>query len=239
MEQAFGQTIRPRGLLAENVRLICRRRNDPGRQRTGDQRVAQDGLQRLVVGGNPGHPEQVGQGGRSDPAFAPRAIKHREIFRMARPKDLGKALRQFVHQGIERDCPGLELASGRKQHGVERRVLPANQIGQPFVSLADVGGILMYMTAFILGSARRGVCLWPSDWFRKQQGHRRPIGNVESIEATGPRCAVARNRLPRQAARTVLRKFSTSFLRSPLSFDSERADASTCSEAAPVALAPD
>ena len=41
-----------------------------------------------------------------------------------------------------------------------------------------------------------------------------------------------------QAARTVLRNFSTSLLRLRLSFESERADASTCAEAEPVALAP-
>jgi hypothetical protein len=38
---------------------------------------------------------------------------------MAMPKHLGKAIRQFVRQSIERDRPGLEFASGRKQHGVE------------------------------------------------------------------------------------------------------------------------
>src|SRR5450756_735701 len=46
------------------------------------------------------------------------------------------------------------------------------------------------------------------------------------------------DRMAAQAARTLLRKFSTSALRLPLSFDSERADASTCAEAEPVALAP-
>ena len=40
------------------------------------------------------------------------------------------------------------------------------------------------------------------------------------------------------AARTVRRKLSTSVLRLPLSFESERADASTWAEAEPVALAP-
>jgi len=38
---------------------------------------------------------------------------------MAMPEHLGKAIGQFVRQGIERDCPGLKFAGRRKQHGVE------------------------------------------------------------------------------------------------------------------------
>src|SRR5215217_5907136 len=41
-----------------------------------------------------------------------------------------------------------------------------------------------------------------------------------------------------QAARTVLRNFSTSLLRLRLSCESDRADDSTCAEAEPVELAP-
>lgn len=40
------------------------------------------------------------------------------------------------------------------------------------------------------------------------------------------------------AARTVVRNFSTSVFKRLLSLDSERADANTCPDAAPVALAP-
>ena len=40
------------------------------------------------------------------------------------------------------------------------------------------------------------------------------------------------------AARTVLRNFSTSVFKRLLSLDNERADAYTCPDAAPVALAP-
>jgi hypothetical protein len=48
------------------------------------------------------------------------------------PEALGKALRHFARQRFERDCPGLEFARGLKQHGVERGMVPANQMGQPF-----------------------------------------------------------------------------------------------------------
>jgi hypothetical protein len=131
IEQAFCDHIGPDRLLAEDAGLVGRRRHHPRRQRLANHRVAQHGLQRLVVRGHAGHAEQIAQRGRSDTCLAACGIQHRGVVRRTSPKVLGKAFRHFAHQGFEGDGPALECADRRKQHGVERGILTPDQIGHP------------------------------------------------------------------------------------------------------------
>ena len=124
------------------VRLTGRRWHLPRRTIGSTQGVAQDGLCWLEVRRHSGHAKQVGHGGRSDPASAPCVIKKREVLRRAIPEAFGKDVPHLTHQGVECNGSCLELAIGLQQHRVERRMLPADQVGQPlgFVSGRRGGG---------------------------------------------------------------------------------------------------
>jgi hypothetical protein len=96
---------------------------------------------------------------------------------------------------------------------------------------------------FMSGAHWNKVCWWGWWWLNNQRVvvsiSVKPLHSRGALSLSGERTeAVLAALLSDQAARTVLRNFSTSVFKRPLSLDSERADASTCAEAEPVELAP-
>ena len=118
-EQAFAQQVRPRHLFAKDMRFLRGARQKPRRGRAAHKGVAGDGLHRLVVGGQAGDAEQVGERRRSDPALAPGAT---EAFREARRHDPG--------QRVQRHRAGLVLPVRLQRHGGDRGCVAADQIGE-------------------------------------------------------------------------------------------------------------